>query len=359
MYRRIAIGMACLTIFLLSACVDTNPQSEIIPAWVEENSLNQDFLIFQRSVSVSDELTVPYIRSLEIGPEGEFLFVSGQAGAAVLDENGNLLQRLSPQQCPEPHTWSPYNAVYSPNGGIFVQVNANDEQPNTWGYYFDNAYTCITPADSSFRGGDHATFFDDDNLFRLHERFENGEHETQLLHSAANGRSKFFNHLSGPFDEFPGVNYRAAGGGMDIIGTEVFTAFVTEPTVFVYSLSGDLRRVIGDAPPFFRRIPEDIPVEIGMQRNSNVGELLRSTQWVTQLHAVNQSTLVFQIMHGTERRYATEFYDTNGQSQLKSPWPDLGSPVRAAKDGLVYFVERGKNSNATIHIFRFETDHQE
>jgi hypothetical protein len=299
-------------------------------------------------VQITDEVLVGSVWAMDVYENEKFL-ICDRSGKQLLllDQNGNLIKQLNPEECHPGFNWNPLYSFFNREGEIYI-INAAP-----WGFRFGPNGECIGPMDNTFLATYSYTFINDGKMIGYYTA-EDGNY-LKLMDENGNEIKRFGE------DEFPDrfKNFikRSEGGGVvsDSLGN-IYQVNPNSPKVIKYNPQFQKVKEFEHSPDYFREIQEDLtsnPAKAIM----DFGKKTRGKSLIKDIFLISPDKLGVQLYHQKEYPYGMIIYDLEGNCLIED---DIvyKKEIKAAEDGYVYFIEQpapdeeGNLANPVILIYR-------
>ena len=296
---------------------------------------------FEDTIPLSDEVLLGGISSMDIGPNGNLLVTDMVSREVVLfAENGQMLKQLSTEPCHPGINWAPLMAKFTPNGKIFVLL---DGQP---GFYFSGSGVCIERMDDTFWPPRLLDFTSKGNLLGFYI------YPPESYIATMNPSGQELTRFGGSKKKIEITNRVRSGGLLTDNQDFVYVLYPFIPHVYKYDLSGQLVRLLGQKPSYYREIDDIGIYESDPMMMEALSEKMDAASISAKIFMLSENVLLVLYINlyntGTnpDENMGLMIMDTMGN-------PLIEEEIRTGGAGRLLFAKHGLTYRTTWHT---ETD---
>lgn len=312
---------------------------------VKLSSEFKDVFIKHKEFVIDTSVKIGMIQSLDANQNGDIIITDFQvAQAIVINSNGKLKVKLTPEPCNPGFHWSPVKAVFIDNY-IYI-INASP-----WGYKFDLNGNCIGEMSKSFLPPYILSGLDKNHLIGYYAL--EGNQSLKVLDTEGNEKSSF-----GIFpEEYKNFIFRVEGGGLVVDKYKnIYQMNITSPTIYKYNKTGKLLNTFKNYPDRFVKLKKDLSPD-AMTMIKETGEAFKYVSLALGLFMLNDSTLLMKVKDG-RGKYKLLLLNLEFELLHDEAFV-IKEDLILAKNGYLYFVKdevmnHGDYINPKIVIYKMK-----
>jgi len=254
-------------------------------------------------IDFSKEVLLGKLISVDVNQDGMLLVVDALAANVYLfDTSGNLVKKLSPENCLSGMPWRPIMAKFMAKDKIFVLTSS----PQV-GVIFSREGGCASISIEKNAFTFNVNIDAEDNIYSFYAR----EKKSYITKTDVHGKRLLtFGDFRRPFEK---LSAHHAGGGLVCGNGAIYQALLTGPEVYVFNSNGDLIDTLKRSPSFFKPIESDLVAENTTQSIVfETKKLMKGKTFVHSLFLLEEDKLLMQYMHDRSKTII-DIFDLNGK----------------------------------------------